>query len=265
MFFILSKTLAFLITPSNIVIGIGLAGLLLMLTRFRRAGWRLVIACPLLFIIIGVLPIGPAMIATLENRFPLWIDDGRPVDGIVVLGGTFDLRISAARGRLAITGAVERLTESAELARRYPAAKIVFAGGNPSLLHNFPPEAELAVQLFELLGVPSTRIILESRSRNTEENARYAMDLARPKPGERWLLVTSAVHMPRSVGIFRKVNFAVEPYPVDWNSMPGSNLSNFLSRPLTGWQLIDEAAHEWAGLLAYWITGQSSELFPGPR
>ena len=57
---------------------------------------------------------------------------------------------------------------------------------------------------------------MERRSRNTQENAEFSKALVAPKEGERWLLVTSAFHMPRSVGLFRKAGFAVEPYPVDW-------------------------------------------------
>ena len=57
-----------------------------------------------------------------------------------------------------------------------------------------------------------------SKSRNTVENAVFSMDLAKPQPGERWLLVTSGYHMPRAIGIFRRAGFAVEPYPVDWRT-----------------------------------------------
>jgi len=265
MFFMLSKVLAFLVVPSNIMLSIGIAGLVLMLTRFRRAGVQLVVACLLLVLIVGVSPIGTAMIAALENRFPPWKDDGRPVDGIIVLGGMINPRLTVARGSLSIGGQVERMTEVAMLARRYPAARVVFTGGDPSLLADEPPEADFAVQLFDLLGVPAARVVLENRSRNTIENATFTKELVKPKPGERWVLVTSAAHMPRSVGAFRMAGFAVEPHPVDWNSAPTINLFRFPQRLLSGVSAVDNAAHEWIGLLAYWISGRSSELFPGPR
>ena len=265
MFFVLSKVFAFLVIPSNVILGIGIAGLLLMLTRFRRVGMRLVVGCLLLLLIVGVSPIGTAMIAALENRFPPWKDDGGPVDGVIVLGGMINPRMTVERGSLSIGGQVERMTEAATLARRYPTARIVFTGGNPSLITGGQPEADFAVQLFDLLGVPAARIVLENRSRNTIENATFTKELVQPKPGERWLLVTSAAHMPRSIGAFRKAGFAVEPYPVDWNSAPSIKLFRFPQRLLSGWSAIDNAAHEWVGLLAYWIAGRSSELFPGPR
>jgi uncharacterized SAM-binding protein YcdF (DUF218 family) len=265
MFFILSKILAFLLIPSNVVLGLGFAGLVLMLTRQRRAGVRLLVACLLLLVVVGISPIGPAMVAVLENRFPPWTDSGGPVDGIVVLGGVIDLDLTIKRGSPAISGAVERLTEAVTLARRHPKARIVFSGGNPSVFAGGPPETDYAVSLFDLLGVPAERIVLESRSRNTAENAIFSKALVKPKPGERWLLITSAMHMPRAVGCFRKAAFVVEPDPVDWHSAGAVSPWRVPQRLLSGWSAIDAAAHEWVGLLAYWITGRSSELFPGPR
>ena len=66
--------------------------------------------------------------------------------------------------------------------------------------------------------MPASRLTLEDRSRNTIENAVYSKALAQPKPGERWLLVTSALHMPRAMGAFRQAGFAVEAYPVDYQT-----------------------------------------------
>jgi uncharacterized SAM-binding protein YcdF (DUF218 family) len=106
-------------------------------------------------------------------------------------------------------------------------------------------------------------VTLEPRSRNTVENAVFSKAIAQPKPGERWLLVTSAQHMPRSVGAFRQAGFPVEAYPVAWRTdvhyrfglslTIGSNLAR-----------LDLAANEWVGLLAYWLAGQSSALWPAP-
>ncbi len=88
----------------------------------------------------------------------------------------------------------------ATLAKAYPNARIVYAGGDASLLASEPAEANYLYPLLDSLGVPRTRVQLESRSRNTVENAVFAKDMVRPKAGERWLLVTSARHMPRAVG-----------------------------------------------------------------
>ncbi len=263
MFFVLSKILAFVLVPSNIVVALVLAGLALMLTRFRRAGLRLALVSFVFLVVAGASTLGPALISVLEDRFPPWQDTGAPVDGIIVLGGLINPDLSARRGRLALGGAIERATEAAALARRHPAARLVFTGGNPSLLGGLP-EADYAVQLFEQLGVPASRIALESRARTTAENATFTKELVKPKPGERWLLVTSAAHMPRSIGAFRQAEFAVEPCPVDWNAAGPPGLFRVPGQLLGGWGAIDAAAHDWVGLFAFWISGRSSALFPAP-
>jgi uncharacterized SAM-binding protein YcdF (DUF218 family) len=264
MFFVLSKVLAFLAVPSNIVFGIGILGMLLLLTRFRRTGVRLMVTCLLVVLVLGLLPIGRGLIAMLENRFPPGNDSGPPVTGIIVLGGPIDSRMSVVRGTISVGGEVERLIEGAALARRHPAARLVFTGGNPSLFHDDPPESFFAAKLFEQLGVPASRLVLEDKSRNTVENAVFTRQLVDPKPGERWILVTSAMHMPRAVGVFRKADFAVEPYPVDWHTLPGASLFFMPRDLLNGVGALDAVSHELVGLLVYWITGRSSELFPRP-
>jgi uncharacterized SAM-binding protein YcdF (DUF218 family) len=85
-----------------------------------------------------------------------------------------------------------------------------------------------------------------------------------PKPGERWLLVTSAFHMPRSVGLFRNAGFPVEAYPVDWRVGQRGDLLAFSNLSLDGLWRTDSAVREWMGLIAYRATGKIGELLPGP-
>jgi uncharacterized SAM-binding protein YcdF (DUF218 family) len=127
------------------------------------------------------------------------------------------------------------------------------------------PETKYALPLFESFGIPRKRIELEGKSRNTAENATFSKAMADPKPGERWLLVTSAHHMPRSVGCFRRAGFAVEPYPVDWRTRGAVDLITPFGSLAAGLARTDVAAREWAGLVAYWITGKTSEFLPGPN
>ena len=86
-----------------------------------------------------------------------------------------------------------------------------------------------------------------------------------PKPSERWLLVTSAHHMPRSIGIFRKAGFPVEAHPVDFRTRGWQDLDGPFGSLAAGLARTDAAMHEWAGLFVYWLTERTSELFPGPR
>jgi len=140
MFFILSKTVGFIAVPSNVLVLIGLAGIALLPTRFTRAGRRLLVASVILIAAIGTLPIGDALILPLEERFPRWdAAHGAPA-GIIVLGGAISTERSAARGLVAVNDAAGRVVEAVGLARRYPMARIVFAGGNANILSG-PPEA----------------------------------------------------------------------------------------------------------------------------
>src|SRR5499433_2899671 len=217
MFFVLSKILGFFGAPSNLIIALGILGLLLVWTPFARIGRRLVIASLLLLALIGFAPVGNALIIPLEQRFPVWDSARGAPAGIVVLGGAITPDVAMARDGVALNEAAERMTAAVELARRYPNARIIFSGGEGTLLYG-GNESEAALRLFEGLGITQGRVVTEDKSRNTVENALFTREIAKPKPGERWLLVTSAYHLPRAVGVFRKVGFTVEAYPVDWRT-----------------------------------------------
>ena len=264
MFFVISKFLGFFALPSNDVLALGLLGLALMRTRFARAGRGLTTASILLLAGFGLLPLGKMLIAPLEDRFPRWDASRGAPDGIVVLGGAVDAEFVATRGAADLNEAAERVTVVAELARTYPSARILYSGGSGSLAFRDRAEAPIAGALIETFGVPRSRLILEDRSRNTAENATFSLLLAMPKPGERWLLVTSAYHMPRSIGAFRKAGFAVEAYPVDYRTTGAADLLMPFDDVAAGLRRTDTATREWVGLLAYWLTGRSAELFPVP-
>jgi uncharacterized SAM-binding protein YcdF (DUF218 family) len=264
MFFILSKVLGFFAAPSNLFISIGVLGLLLLLTRFTRLASWLIVTSLVLLAIAGLSPLGNGLILPLEERFPPWDPSHGAPDGIVVLGGAISPGVSDARGSVALDEAAERITATAELARRYPDARIIFSGGSGSLLEREGPEAPFAVRELLALGVAHDRITAEEQSRNTIENAAYSRLLANPKPGERWLLVTSAYHMPRAMAAFRAVDFPVEAYPVDWRTRGWVDLQRGFPTLSEGLRRTDAAAREWVGLVVYRLTGRSAELLPGP-
>jgi uncharacterized SAM-binding protein YcdF (DUF218 family) len=264
MFFVLAKILGFFALPSNILITLGLGGVVLMATRFARAGSQLAAASLVLLTVLGLSPLGNVLILPLEQRFPPWDPSRGAPDGIVVLGGAFDTVVSGARGEIALTDAAERMTVVADLARRYPAARIVFSGGSGQLVFQGANESDLALRLFASFGIAKDRITLENRSRDTSENARFSKAVAAVKPGERWLLVTSAYHMPRAVGVFRREGFPVEAYPVDWRTRGIADLARPFESLSDGLKRTDTAAREWVGLVAYRLSGRSSALFPGP-
>lgn len=265
MFFAFSKTLGIMLLPINFLIVLGLLGALLLLTRWGRLGRTLLVASALLLGICGFTPFGSLLIYPLESRFPPCdVARGAP-DGIVVLGGGIDPDPSAAHGEAAYSSSAGRIISAAMLAHRFPNARILYSGGNANFLGDASArEADYAVKVFEGLGIPRERLIIERDSRNTFENAEFSKKLADPKPGERWLLVTSAFHMPRSIGIFRKVGFAVEACPVDWRLAGEKDLTHFPIQSEGGLQITNLAVREWLGLIAYRLTGRTGELFPGP-
>jgi uncharacterized SAM-binding protein YcdF (DUF218 family) len=264
MFFFLSKILGFFALPSNLLIVLGLVGVAIAVLRGGRAGGRLIIASLILLAILGFSPLSNALILPLEQRFPPWDASRGAPAGIIVLGGAFDTIVSATRDDIPLTDAAERMTASAALARQYPQARLIFTGGTGTLVYDGPTEGELARRFYAGLGIPSDRITIEEASRDTAENAVLTKPLANPKPGERWLLVTSAYHMPRSIGVFRRVGFAVEAYPVDYRTRGIEDLARPFPSLGEGLRRGDTAMREWIGLLMYRLAGRTSELFPGP-
>jgi uncharacterized SAM-binding protein YcdF (DUF218 family) len=264
MFFILSKIIGFFALPSDIAATFAALGVVLLFTRFKRIGRALAAIGVVLLIVAGLTPLGNALILPLEQRFPPWDASHGAPNGLIVLGGAIGPEVSAARGTPALNEAAERITTAVALARRYPAARIIYSSGNASLVLAGGIEADYAADLFESLGIPRGRIELERRSRNTIENAEFSKAIAAPKPGERWLLVTSAYHMPRAIGAFRRVGFAVEACPVDWRTRGPIDLAVFFESVSAGLARTDTAIHEWIGLAAYRLTGRSSDLFPAP-
>jgi len=265
LFFVLSKTLGYMLMPTNFLIGVGFIGAILLLTRFASLGRKLVMAAVILLVICGLSPLGNLLLYPLEQRFPRWEPGaGAPPDGIVVLGASIEADISAAHGTPVVRSAPDRIIAAAALAHRYPNARILFTGGSANLISNDAREADFAGAVFESLGIAKSRLIMERASRNTVENAQFSKALVAPKDGERWLLVTSAFHMPRSVGLFRKAGFAVEAYPVDWRVGGRGDLVKFSNSILDGLGRTDTAVREWLGLLAYRATGKIDDLLPGP-
>jgi uncharacterized SAM-binding protein YcdF (DUF218 family) len=263
MFFYLSKILEPLTSPFNLLLVALCLGTLLLWTPWRRGGRRLLALTSLVALAFAVLPVGDGMIRTLENRFPTLHSLPPRIDGVVILGGVVDQPLTVDRGQIALASGAERLIEAAAILRDHPEAKLVYSGGSGDLFNPDAREATVVTPFFASLGVEAGRILIEDRSRNTYENAVYSLALAAPSAGEAWVLVTSAVHMPRAVGAFRQAGWSIIPYPVDygftesepfaWSFSLGKGLSRF-----------GEGLHEWLGLVFYRLTDKSDAFFPGP-
>ena len=264
MFFVLSKIGGFFTLPSNLIGVLCVTGAVLWLTRWHQAGGRIMVTGIVMLLIFGLSPIGTLMLLPLSERFPPWKSEGPAPAGIIILGGAVDSESSAARAAVELNSAGERMLAMVELARRYPEARIVFTGGSDALIPRQNPESSVARKMLDDFGIARERIVLEPASRNTDENAALTVKLIAPQAGDRWILVTSAFHMPRSIGAFRAAGFDLEAYPVDWRSRGWSDAAKPFSTISAGLSQSDIAVHEWIGLFSYWITGRIEDLFPAP-
>ncbi|MCW6509104.1 YdcF family protein [Lichenifustis flavocetrariae] len=264
MFFVVSKIVWFVVAPLNAMLFLLIFGLLCGATGWRRTGRAAIWAALVALLLIGFSPLGVLLLRPLEDRFPQPSADFAAPTGIVVLGGSTDEVISDARHQVTIVDAATRVTAAVELARRFPNARLVFSGGSGALLLRQRTEAEDTRQLWISMGVAPGRITTEDQSRNTDENARFTFALINPKADERWLLVTSAAHMPRAMGLFRAVHFPVIPYPVDYRTS-GTWADFLIPRDATlGFVRFTIALREWVGLAVYRATGRIGALFPAP-
>jgi uncharacterized SAM-binding protein YcdF (DUF218 family) len=256
--FVAVKLVSLVVLPSALLVELVTAGWLLRRWWLGRALLALGVlglaACLLL-------PVDSWAIRPLEDQFPPINQDPPRLDGIIVLGGSIDDLTSLDRGTPIIAAAANRLTTFLILAKRYPAAKLVFTGGSGQI-EQVTNEAHFARILLADLGLPPSRVVFEDKSRTTAENATLSRDLVHPAPGEIWALVTSASHMPRSVAVFRAAGWNVLPWPAGYISR--DNLTRL--SPSLGGKLatLDLAAHEWEGLLYYWLAGKTNSLLPTP-
>jgi uncharacterized SAM-binding protein YcdF (DUF218 family) len=265
MFFVFSKILGFLAMPSNLLVVAVLAGACLLMTRWRRSALTLLVGGVVVFAVLGFSPLSNALLLTLSERFPAWQAANVDPDGVIILGGVIDPEVSAARGQVELDSSAERALALLTLARRFPKARIVFSGGSGNLVMEPVAETRFARALLAEFGMTGERFVFEGESRTTYENARNTFELLKPKAGERYLLVTSSFHMPRSIGAFRSVGFDVEAFPVDWRTRGWRDAMLPFERASAGLSRADVAIHEWTGLVVYWMTGRSSALFPAPR
>ena len=264
MFFFFSKTLSFFLDPGNILLIALIVVCVLLWTRFQRfARWWLTLTV-LFAMFLATVPAGRAMFNALENRFETAQPLPDQVEGVIVLGGVVNQFVSDDRKSTVINGAVERLTAFAALADRYPDAKLVFTGGSGVLTDQSLKEADFAGPILQRLGIKLDRVTFENQSRNTAENASLSRALVSPTPQGRWVLVTSAFHMPRAAGVFRQDGWNVIPYPVDYATRQDVSLRpRFGLRE--GMNFLASALREWTGLTFYWLTGRTNEFFPGPQ
>lgn len=256
-FFIASKLIGALLRPDTWIV-VALAGVVLALVTARRRAALAISSLTLaLLVALSVLPLGDLLLQPIERRYPA-NPSLESVDGIIVLGGGEDARASAYWGQMQLNEGGERFTAALALARRFPEAQVLFTGGSGALRDlagAAPSEASKAERFFLAQGVAPDRLLLEGQSRNTTENARLSLALADPEPGETWVLVTSAFHIPHAMRSFETAGWdGIVAWPVDYRT---SRFADGL-----GWNLtenlfvLNTAIRERVGQLAYRLTGR---------
>ena len=264
MFFVASKIFWMLASPINLLLFGALAGAALCYSRHARFGRGLALTAILVLLAVAFLPVSALLMAPLEDRFPQPPADLKPPYGIVVLGGAVNDAMSAARGQTIFDEGGERITEAVILAKRFPQARVVYTSGTNSLLGGSSNEAARARDLMAAMGVAPDRVTIEDKARNTEENAAFTAAIVHPEPQQRWIVVTSAFHMPRAMGVFEKAGFHPIAYPVSFYTDGRRPDLRPTSKSVLNLRVFTLAMREWIGLAAYWASGRIDHLFPGP-
>ncbi len=265
MFFIIAKIFWLFADPINFLLILGVVGLLLSFGAPTACFGRTLMGVAIVLIAVaGFSPLGSLLLRPLEDRFPRPPADLPAPTGIIVLGGAMESGLTVARGAPTLLLPGARITEGAALAKRFPNSRLVFTSGTASISGKGIPEARTVRDLWLSLGIPAAQMTFEDKSRNTWENAIFTRDFVKPKSGDTWLLVTSAWHMPRAMGIFRRAGFNVTAYPVDYLTYGNSRDLHPPRLALDEMTRLENALHEWIGLVAYRLTDKTDALFPAP-
>lgn len=264
LFFVLSKLVWGLLSPVSLMVWCLLLITLLLWLNYVKAARRLLTLLSLLAFIVMAYPVSDWLMYPLETRFERPADLPDSIDGIIVLGGAEDLKLSTSWQTPQVGESAERILAAAKLSRELSDIPLIYTGGsNLVQMPELDREGRMSLALLRQAGIEPSQVMMESRARNTYENFVMIKPML-PDSDGRYLLVTSAFHMPRAVGIARKQQVNVIPYPVDYrSSIPSQRYWDFdLFAHL---QVLETGWHEWLGLTAYFVTGKTSAWLPAPE
>ena len=263
-----------LASPSQLLLATTMVGTLLVLatsgragppSRWLRIGRRLTLIGGIGLLLFGLLPVSHYLAHALETRFAVPSLPDR-VDGIILLAGSERPAVSQEYGEPQTGSHGSRYITALRLAYRHPAARLVFTGGarNEPGKGTLETQAAVAAAILGQVGLDPSRIVFDERSRDTCDHPRNVQALVQPRPGETWVVVTSAMHMPRTVACFRAAGWGeVIPYPTDFKVVL-EGLDNSDLQVVENLALLDASLHEWIGLVFYRLSGRTQELLPAP-
>lgn len=198
--YFLVKAAAWVLSPLPLTLFFVACGLLAWGCRWRRTGASLVVGALLALWAFSTPRMAWELADHLERRYPVWRAQDTPAaDVAVVLGGALAAARLPLNPQVNLGSAADRVFHAAALYRAGKVKALLLSGGTQPGIMDMPAEAELMRALLREEGVPDRVMWLETRSRNTRENARYSMSLLRERGVRRALVVTSAAHMPRAM------------------------------------------------------------------
>ncbi len=207
-------------------------------------------------LIIAIFPTGTLMLYSLESKYMYQINEFDNVDGILVLSGMENIRMTEEYGQFYLGGSESRIIESIRLQKKYPNARLIFSGGSGDHFSNNITSL-ISKQFYNEFSIEPEKIIFESQSTNTYENIINSKKLTKPTINEKWILITSAFHMHRSIDTAAKSKWELTPYPVDFK------LSKDLLSEIIKFDILNNienfqiASHEMLGIMVYKIMGRS--------
>ncbi|AHK43037.1 MULTISPECIES: YdcF family protein [Ensifer] len=261
--FLLSKIFWLVAQPLSLAFFAVLAGLLMTAAGLRRSGVAFGLLGALVLFVSLFTTSGSYFLQMLEDHFPRPTVPPATLSCVIVLGGAFENEVMASRGGIEFNQAADRFIETAMLAKRYPQARILISGGDGSFSGAYDGDAKASEAFFATFGIGPERLIREEQSRTTFENARNTEALLTANSLANCALVTSAFHMPRSVGLFRKLGLEVTPWPTDYRTSGTVTPGFDFTQPSLNAQLATTAVREWIGLAAYYFGGRTDSLLPG--
>lgn len=271
--FALYKTLAALVMPLPLLVLAVLSGLALIVmpakVPFRKTlhqtGQCILVLAGGVFVLAGFFPLGHNLLVRLERPVPaVEIAEMSPINGIIILGGGIDTRISVSRNTALLNGAGDRIITFIRLARRHENARLLYTGGSGDPDFQSVGEAEVARQFIKDLAPDILpRLTTEARSRTTYENAMSSIKYLSPAQRRgNWVLITSAVHMKRAMAVFKSAGFGIEgkesnlfACPTDYRTdgtyafMPSLDILGNITQLHLAW-------HELLGYAHYRLTGK---------
>ena len=260
--FLISKLVWIFAQPLSLAFFLVFLALMAGLLRWRILSNLGAAASALILFVTLYTTAGNLMMQGLEQRFAKPAGDPESLQCMIVLGGAFENEVNTVRHGIEFNGGADRFVEALRLAQKFPDSSILVSGGDGSISGVYEGDAAASERFFPLFGVGRDRLIEETQSRTTFENAVNTKEFLASQGLSKCLLITSGFHMPRSVGIFRKLGIDIVPWPTDYRTDGQVRPGLDFTQPNLNAQNMATAIREWYGLIGYYLAGRTSELYP---